>query len=640
MVVCYWTKVILKLTHSIAFKFSAASGAALVVTVLLLTSVGALNVRHRAVDEFEQSSHARIVQADESLDVSFKEVEQNLTYLTQTAQLRAADQSVTDYLNHGGQMAPDKNGEVEKTIFALLKQFGDTHPNMRYLDIGTHWGGYVQWPIESLNGEHYDPRVRPWYQLAVTAPDRVVRPAPYLSAAGSGGAIISFARVVKDSSDEILGVLEGDISLDDFARLTSGIQFGKTGYLLVTDSSGKILIDPREKSHEFKELKGLGGGYAQLSNGSDGLVRIQMDGVDYRSLIYTSRKNGWKYYALVPESEMMAAANRLTWTLIAIGLLVLVIAVLIMIALGRRMTDPIRNLATSMHEIASGDGDMTRRLPQLSNDEVGHLAKQFNAFVEKLHGVLLNVMASSRHLELAASEVSAGNLDLSSRTEQQAASIQQTAASMEELAGTVRGTADQAMTANAVAAGAVDAARRGNEAVAGAAKTMNTAVEQSGRIVGIVGMIEGIAFQTNILALNAAVESARAGESGRGFAVVAAEVRNLAQRSTSAAKEIKALLDASVGNVEAGAEQVNLAGRTIAELTDAVSNLATMTREIADSAREQSHAIGEVNQAVSQMDQSTQQNAALVEEIAATSESLNTQGKELNATVGFFKLGV
>ncbi|WP_035996013.1 methyl-accepting chemotaxis protein [Paraburkholderia caribensis] len=629
----------MKLTDSIAFKFSAASGAALAVTVLLLTTVGALNVRHQAVDEFEQSSHARIVQADESLDVSFKEVEQNLTYLTQTAQLKAADQSITDYLNHGGQMTPDKNGEIEKSIFAMLKQFGDTHPNMRYLDIGTHWGGYVQWPIESLNGEHYDPRVRPWYQLAMTAPDRVVRPAPYLSAAGSGGAIIPFARVVKDGKDEILGVLEGDISLDDFARLTSGIQFGKTGYLLVTDSSGKILIDPREKKHEFKELKGLGGGYEQLSNGSDGLVRIQMDGVDYQSFIYTSPKNGWKYYALVPESEMMAAANRLTWTLIATGLLVLVVAVLIMIALGRRMTDPIRNLANSMHEIASGDGDMTRRLPQLSNDEVGHLAKQFNAFVEKLHGVLLKVRTNSRHLELAAGEVSAGNLDLSSRTEQQAASIQQTAASMEELAGTVRGTADQAMTANAVAAGAVDAARRGNEAVAGAAKTMNTAVEQSGRIVGIVGMIEGIAFQTNILALNAAVESARAGESGRGFAVVAAEVRNLAQRSTSAAKEIKALLEASVGNVEAGAEQVNLAGKTIAELTDAVSNLATITSEIANSAREQSRAIGEVNQAVSLMDQSTQQNAALVEEIAATSESLSTQGKDLNATVGFFKLG-
>jgi methyl-accepting chemotaxis protein len=627
-----------KLTSSIAFRFSAVSGAALAVTVLLLTTVGARNVRQQAVDEFERSSHERIVQADESLDTNFREVEQNLTYLTQTAQLKAADQSITDYLNHGGQMTPDANGEVEKTIFALLKQFGDAHPNMRYLDIGTRWGGYVQWPIESMNGDHYDPRVRPWYQLAMTAPDRVVRPSPYLSAAGSGGAIISFARTVKDSKGEILGALEGDISLADFARLTSGIRFGETGYLLVADNNGKILIDPRAKEHEFKDLKSLGGGYEQLANAADGLNTVHMDDVSYRSFVYTSPKNGWKYYALVPQAEMMAAANRLTLILIATGLLLLVAALGITIVLGRRMTNPIRSLAGSMHEIAAGDGDLTRRLPLDTADEVGLLARQFNAFVEKLHGVMQKVVVSSRHLELAAGEVSAGNVDLSSRTEQQAASLEQTAASMEELAGTVRGTAEQARNANAVAANAVETAHRGNEAVTKAANTMNTAVEESGRIVGIVGMIEGIAFQTNILALNAAVESARAGESGRGFAVVASEVRNLAQRSTSAAKEIKALLGSSVVNVQAGAEQVNLAGKTIAELTDAISNVATITSEIADSARAQSRAIDEVNQAVALMDQSTQQNAALVEQIAAASDSLKSQGRELNRTVGFFKL--
>jgi methyl-accepting chemotaxis protein len=335
---------------------------------------------------------------------------------------------------------------------------------------------------------------------------------------------------------------------------------------------------------------------------------------------------------------MMAAANRLTLILIATGLLLLVAALGITIVLGRRMTNPIRSLAGSMHEIAAGDGDLTRRLPLDTADEVGLLARQFNAFVEKLHGVMQKVVVSSRHLELAAGEVSAGNVDLSSRTEQQAASLEQTAASMEELAGTVRGTAEQARNANAVAANAVETAHRGNEAVTKAANTMNTAVEESGRIVGIVGMIEGIAFQTNILALNAAVESARAGESGRGFAVVASEVRNLAQRSTSAAKEIKALLGSSVVNVQAGAEQVNLAGKTIAELTDAISNVATITSEIADSARAQSRAIDEVNQAVALMDQSTQQNAALVEQIAAASDSLKSQGRELNRTVGFFKL--
>ncbi|MEI6003023.1 HAMP domain-containing protein [Paraburkholderia bengalensis] len=628
----------MKLTSSIAFRFSAVSGAALAVTVLLLTTVGARNVRQQAIDEFERSSHERILQADESLDSNFTEVEQNITYLAQTSQLKAADQSITDYLTHGGQMTPDANGETEKSIFALLKQFGDAHPNMRYLDIGTRWGGYVQWPIERMNGDHYDPRVRPWYQLALTAPDRVVRPAPYLSAAGSGGAIISFARVVKDSKGEVLGTLEGDISLEGFARLTSGIRFGDTGYLLVTDNNGKILIDPRDKQHEFKDLKGLGSGYEQLANAADGLASIQMNNVAYRSFVYTSARNGWKYFALEPESEMMAAANRLTLTLVSTGALVLVLALGIMIVVGRRMTGPIRNLAQSMHEIAVGDGDLTRRLPIVSADEVGLLAGQFNAFVEKLHSVMMKVTASSRHLGLAAGEVSAGNIDLSSRTEQQAASLEQTAASMEELAGTVRGTAEHAKSASSVAAGAVETARRGNEAVNKAASTINAAVEQSGRIEGIVGMIEGIAFQTNILALNAAVESARAGESGRGFAVVAAEVRNLAQRSTSAAKEIKTLLESSVENVQAGAEQVNLAGKTIAELTMAISNVATITGEIANSAAEQSRAIDEVNQAVSLMDQSTQQNAALVEEIAAASESLKSQGHELNATVGFFKL--
>ncbi len=236
---------------------------------------------------------------------------------------------------------------------------------------------------------------------------------------------------MKDSKGEILGVLGGDISLADFARLTSGIKFGETGYLLVADNNGKILIDPKAKEHEFKDLKSLGGGYAQLAASSDRLTTVQMDGVSYESFVYTSPKNGWKYFALVPRPEMMAAANKLTLTLIATGLLVLVAGLGMTILLGRKMTGPIRSLASSMHEIAAGDGDLTRRLPLDSEDEVGLLARQFNAFVAKLHGVMQKVVSSSGHLELAVGEVSSGSLDLSSLTEQQAASLQQTAASME-----------------------------------------------------------------------------------------------------------------------------------------------------------------------------------------------------------------
>ncbi|WP_107314584.1 methyl-accepting chemotaxis protein [Burkholderia metallica] len=626
----------MKLPSSIAFKISAVSCAALATAVILMAAVGAINVRSQAVEAFETSSHTSISQADEALDGTFHDIEENLNYLAGTSEVKSADQSLTNYLTHG-EMTADGHGPIEASIFSLFKPFGENHASMRYLYVGTKWGGFVQWPIESFT-KSYDPRVRPWYDLAMNSPNKIVRPAPYLSLASSGGVSISFARVVKNTRGETIGVIGGDVTLDAFAKVTGAMHFGETGYLIVADNNGKILVDPRDKAHSFKDLKSLGGGYEQLASSANGLTSIDMNGTPYRAYVYTSSRNGWKYFALVPTSEMMAAANRLTLMLAGTGCVVLGVALMITIAMGRRMTLPLRNAAASMYEIASGDGDMTRRLPYISEDEVGRLATQFNAFVEKLSSVLTKVTASSRQFELAAKEVSAGNGDLSARTEQQAASIEQTAAAMEQLASTVRETAEQAQNANEVASNAVQVARRGNEAVAAAARTMESAVEQSGRIVGIVAMIEGIAFQTNILALNAAVESARAGASGRGFAVVASEVRNLAQRSTTAAKEIKALLESSVGNVKAGAEEVNSAGRAIATLTDAITDVATITTEISASAREQSRAIDEVSQAVTLFDQSTQQNAALVEEIAAASESLSSQGQELHSTVSFFKL--
>ncbi len=627
----------MKFSSSIAFKISAVSSAALAVTVVVLTTVGAINVRQQGLDAFASDSSTKISQTDERLDDTFHAFAENLNYATGLAQVKAADESLTNYLTHGD-MTADGHGPVESTIFDGFKLFGESHSNMRYFYLGTKWGGYVQWPIESFPGGHFDPRVRPWYQLAMATPDKVVRPEPYPNESGQGGICISFAKALKNPQGEIIGVVGADITLDAFGNAINSMHFGKTGYVIVTDKSGKILMDPRDKTHVFKELKSLGDGYQQLADAPDGLSTADLDGKAYRAYVYTSPRNGWKYFAIVPNGEVMAAANRLTFMFIGSGLAVLAIALAITIALGRRVTSPLRHLAGSMFEIAAGDGDMTRRLPQDSHDEVGLLATQFNAFVEKLHGVLVKVMASSQEFEVAAGEVSTGNGDLSARTEQQAASIQQTAATMEQLAHTVRDTAEQAKNVNNVATGAAQTARQGNEAVSTAAQTMGTAVEQSERIEGIVAMIEGIAFQTNILALNAAVESARAGESGRGFAVVASEVRNLAQRSSNAAKEIKVLLDASVQNVRAGAEQVNRAGRTIAELTDAIGNVATITGEISASAQEQSRAIDEINQAVSLMDQSTQQNAALVEEIAAASQSLKAQGRELHTTVSFFKL--
>ncbi|WP_321932189.1 methyl-accepting chemotaxis protein [Paraburkholderia guartelaensis] len=250
------------------------------------------------------------------------------------------------------------------------------------------------------------------------------------------------------------------------------------------------------------------------------------------------------------------------------------------------------------------------------------------------------VRTSADSIATGSSQIASGNVDLSSRTEQQAASLEETAASMEELTSTVRQNAESARLASSLSANASEVAARGNQVVSQVVDTMGEISASSSRIADITGIIEGIAFQTNILALNAAVEAARAGEQGRGFAVVASEVRSLAQRSSSAAKEIKDLINASVHKIEDGSSLANEAGKTMSEVTQAVARVTDIIGEIAAASTEQSRGIEQVNQAITQMDEVTQQNAALVEEAAAASKSLEDQGSQLIDAVSFFRLGV
>ena len=248
------------------------------------------------------------------------------------------------------------------------------------------------------------------------------------------------------------------------------------------------------------------------------------------------------------------------------------------------------------------------------------------------------VRESSGSIASASTEIATGNTDLSQRTEEQAASLEETAASMEELTSTVKQNTENAQQASALATNASDVAQRGSKVVGQVVDTMHGISESSAKIAEITGIIEGIAFQTNILALNAAVEAARAGEQGRGFAVVASEVRSLAQRSSSAAKEIKDLIANSVQQVQNGSALAGQAGETMSEVTQAVARVTDIMEEIAAASIEQSRGIEQVNQAITQMDEVTQQNAALVEEAAAASQSLQDQGRQLTEAVAFFQM--
>jgi methyl-accepting chemotaxis protein len=283
-------------------------------------------------------------------------------------------------------------------------------------------------------------------------------------------------------------------------------------------------------------------------------------------------------------------------------------------------------------------GDLSDVASTSRDDEVGNLLRAQATMVTQLQRLVQQVRQSADVIQAASGEVASGNTDLSHRTEQAASNLQQTASSMEQLTGTVRQSAEAATQANQLASSASAVAKRGGTVVAQVVSTMDEINTSSKKIVEIISVIDGIAFQTNILALNAAVEAARAGEQGRGFAVVAAEVRNLAQRSANAAREIKALIGASVDRVETGSQLVQDAGSTMNEIVASVQRVSAIISEITAAAAEQSQGIGQVNSAVTQLDQMTQQNAALVEQSAAAADSLNEHAQRLSASVAVFRL--
>jgi len=484
----------------------------------------------------------------------------------------------------------------------------------------------------------FDPTGRPWYTSAASSGNPILT-SPYVDA-GTGKLVVSFADPVgpKGAAKAVVGT---DVLLDAVVRDVSAIRPTPSSFAFLVDAAGVIIAHPDAKL----TLKPIG----ELDRNLDGGALAGMDAsrrsadlvIGGQRVLMTVAKidtTDWFLVVALDRGEATAALTAMLSTSIVITILLTALTGVILFVMVARMLSRMTLVRDALEEIASGDGDLTRRLDAGGSDELAQIAGAFNHFVDKISSVLQTIRQTSEAVRVSSAEIATGNADLSRRTEAQASSLEETASSMEELTSTVKQNADNARQANQLALSASGVAGKGGTVMDQVVETMGSIKQSSSKIADIITVIDGIAFQTNILALNAAVEAARAGEQGRGFAVVAAEVRNLAQRSAAAAKEIKALIVDSVEKVDAGGRLVDEAGGTMGEIVQSIQRVADIMSEITAASAEQSAGIEEVNRAITHMDEMTQQNSALVEESAAAAESLKEMAVKLAEAVAAFKL--
>jgi len=492
---------------------------------------------------------------------------------------------------------------------------------------------FTDWPNIPAT---YDPTTRPWYKGVLQAGKPVAL--PYVST--SGLLLVALARPVM--RDGVLkAVVVGDVALDSVVENIKSIHPTPSSFGMLVEQGGRIIAHP-DAQLRFKQASELAPQFSDLNVANAGPgkppVHIVVDGREKLVRVQAVPGTDWNIVVAIDQEEASAGVRSLLASSLVSLVAVVIAASLIGAAVTATAFRRLGQISAAMTAIGSGSGDLTQRLPDHGRDEVAIIAQSFNAFVAKLQSVMRDIRDAGETVRVASDEIAAANHDLSVRTESAAASLEQTTASMAEISSTVDRSATAAHEADQRSSAATGIASQGGKVVSDAVATMGEIEKVSAQIGDIISVIDGIAFQTNILALNAAVESARAGEQGRGFAVVAHEVRNLAQRSAGAAREVKDLVEATISRVSAGSQQVRQAGGTMRDIVAHTADVQSVIADIARTTTEQTRGIQEVNQAVIQLDGMVQQNAALVEESAAASSTLQQQANVLAATIARFRI--
>lgn len=646
----------MNIKQKLTFTFAAIA----CLPVVLVATVVVMNIRSQASADFLDGSSREIRQVDASMQQFFSAIEQNVNSLALDP-LVANVTGLKSYVAADAANTPLTPGSEQ--VLGVFTRYASSHPATAYVSMALSDGTYNAWPDDPKLAS-YDPRVRPFYKAGISAPNGITRTPAYFYAKDNA-TLICTVRTLRDAQGNARGVLGIDVSLKQLTDLVKGIKIGESGYMMLVEDSGNVLVDPKAPGNNFKNLKELGAQYAALETTKSGAAEVELDGIRYMANVYPSPVLGWRFIGLIQQSEVMAKATALTWQIGGIAAILAVIFALIGAAFARMIVRPIGSVSRGLESIAQGDGDLTQNLTVQGKDETATLAGWFNQFLGSIRVLVNRIATASTDLQNASQATTQVANQMNQVAVRQREAVEMVSTAFHEMVATSN---EVARSCSRAADSADTGQRRVQEGhsqierATGNVNQLSTSLEKSAgamavleqdskNINKILDTIRGIAEQTNLLALNAAIEAARAGEQGRGFAVVADEVRALAKRTADSTGEIDQLL----GNLARGTLEVTrqiehsleLSQTSVTSISEArgsfeqirlsVDEIRDQNLQIATAAEEQHHVAEDINRHIAQINEDAQGVERLAHSASSDSANLAQLSGELQGLVSRFK---
>ncbi|TLX46491.1 methyl-accepting chemotaxis protein [Pseudoalteromonas phenolica] len=644
-------------------KLIASFVLTVIVPILAISIVSISQTKTESLERFIDSSNSEIRQVENTFNLFFDQMKNNARFLAQSSTVTSVSENTSTYFDAEKMMDPRSAGKEEAEIFELFESFGQTHEELLFVYLGTQYGGFIQYPAEPLG--NYDPRKRPWYKQVTQNPSEVIVTEPYQGVTGQ--AMVSVATAIKKSGQTI-GVQSLDVTLSTLTDIVSNIRLGETGYLMLLDGQGTVLADPKNPNNNFKSINKLNSPIfnAIRTNKNQPLINIEASNKTMVAQLYHSDALNWTFVAIIDEDEILSSAYNMSYSISVIAVVMLIVFVFIAVVLANKIVYPIEMVSEGLKEIAQGEGNLSKRLKVIGNDEISELASWFNQFLNSINELVKDIQNNAATLNDEAQSSKSRISEIRQRCQTQLDQAQQathTTESVESMAITISQNCGDALNAiettdshaqngNDLIKQTVSQVAQLHGSLGESAGAMSDLEKQSNNITNILEVIRNIAEQTNLLALNAAIEAARAGEQGRGFAVVADEVRTLAQRSHDATQDIEKVLTelidqtrsvsqqmtSSVADSEQAIECSEQAHQSFDEIAESVRLVQNFIAQIAEQAKHQGDTASETKHTISGVNDSAQHVGEAADNLSAGATQLVELANSLNRLVGRFDI--